>query len=179
MGGILRDMKLDAYAGLIRRYATKINLVSVADLDRLEERHIQDSLRVAPLVELAPEGPCTDVGSGAGLPGIPLAVAIPQRHWRLIEPRSKRAAFLELVVRELELDNVEVIRATAQEAAKKWPGDHAFSTARALAGPAEAFGLLAPLTALGGSITVFCGADAALPEGAEEWEKGIAIVRVN
>lgn len=179
VGGILRDMELDTYAGLIRRYATKINLVSVADLDRLEERHIQDSLRLTPLVELAPEGPCTDVGSGAGLPGIPLALATPEKHWRLIEPRSKRAGFLEFVVRELKLDNVEVVRATAQEAAQTWPGGHAFSTARALASPAQALGWLAPLTAPGGTMAVFCGADAEVPEGAEEWEKGIAIVRVN
>lgn len=179
MSGILRDVKLETYAGLIRRYATKINLVSVADLDRLEERHIQDSLRLAPLVEVAPAGPCTDVGSGAGLPGIPLAIATPERHWRLIEPRSKRAGFLELVVRELELDNVEVVRASAQESAQRWPRGHALSTARALASPAEAVGLLAPLTASGGTIAVFCGADTAVPEGAEEWEKGIAIVRVN
>ncbi len=172
-------MKLEIYAGLLRRYAPKINLVSLADLDRLEERHIQDSLRLAPLVELAPAGPCADVGSGAGLPGIPLAIASPTRLWRLIEPRSKRAGFLELVVRELGLDNVEVVRATAQEASQRWPGGHALATARALAGPAEALGLLVPLTTSGGTIAVFCGAGSAVPEGAEEWEKGIAIVRVN
>jgi 16S rRNA (guanine527-N7)-methyltransferase len=172
-------VKLETYAGLIRRYAPKINLVSLTDLDRLEERHIQDSLRLAPLVELAPVGPCADVGSGAGLPGIPLAVASPERSWRLIEPRAKRAGFLELVVRELELDNVEVVRATAQESAQRWPGGHALCTARALTSPAQALRWLTPLTTSGGTVAVFCGADAGVPEGAEEWEKGIAIVRVN
>src|SRR5688500_14128170 len=73
--------KLDLYAALVRAWAPKLDLVSPADLERFEERHIADSLRVLDLVAGAPQGPCCDVGSGAGLPGIPLAIAS-ERHWR-------------------------------------------------------------------------------------------------
>jgi 16S rRNA (guanine527-N7)-methyltransferase len=170
-------VQLQAYAELIRLYASRINLVSPADLERFEERHIEDSLRLLPLVAAAPPGPCADVGSGAGLPGIPLAIALPTRAWRLIEPRAKRAGFLELVVRELELANVEVIRTTAQEFARRQPASHAVVVARALASPGQALALLRPLVAPAGTVALFVGSDAILPEGVEEWEKGIAIVR--
>ncbi|MGH2757021.1 MAG: RsmG family class I SAM-dependent methyltransferase, partial [Actinomycetota bacterium] len=65
--------KLAAYAALVRTWANRLDLVAPGDLDRFEERHIADSLRLLPLLERLPEGPCVDVGSGAGLPGIPLA----------------------------------------------------------------------------------------------------------
>ena len=101
------------YAQLVRAYSPKLDLVSPRDLDRFEERHIRDSLRALRYVRQAPPGPAVDVGSGAGLPGIPLAIADPYRHWRLLEPRRRRAAFLEEVVRELDLPNVEVLARTA------------------------------------------------------------------
>ena len=163
--------KLSLYAELIRAWAPKLDLVSPQDLNRLEERHIHDSLRVLGLVMAAPEGPCCDVGSGAGLPGIPLAVAS-GRHWRLLEPRSRRAAFLEEVVRELELD-CEVLRQTAEQASRSGL-THAVATARALAPPAEAFGLIMPLVAPGGVGIVFHGPGAKLPAAAESWSDGIA-----
>ena len=163
--------KLDLYAELIRAWAPKLDLVSPQDLPRLEERHLLDSLRVLDLVAGAPEGPCCDVGSGAGLPGIPLAIAS-GRHWRLLEPRSRRAAFLEEVVREVDLD-CEVLRMTAQEAAKEGLR-HVVATARALAPPIEAFALIVPLVTPGGRAIVFHGPGAKLPATAETWSDGIA-----
>ena len=145
------------------------------DLDRFRTRHIDDSLRLLPLVEQAPPGPCADVGSGAGLPGIPLAIARPERTWRLIEPRRKRAAFLEEVVRTLEL-TCEVVMATAAQAAAQL-GPHAFVTARALAEPGRALDLILPLVASPGIAAVFLGEGARIPPEAEEWQEGVAIVR--
>ena len=169
---------LERYAALVRAWGARIDLVSPADLERFEERHIGDCLRAAPLLaELAP-GPAVDVGSGAGLPGIPLALADPQRPWRLLEPRARRAAFLDEVVRDLGLD-CEVVRATAEEAARdpRLRGAHALATARAVAPPAAAFGLLGPLLAQGGIGLVFVGSGAELPPGSREWAPGLAIVR--
>ena len=163
--------KLDSYEALVRSWAPKLDLVSPADLDRFRERHIDDSLRALPLVSDAPDGPCCDVGSGAGLPGIPLAIAS-GRHWRLIEPRARRAGFLEEVVRELDLD-CEVLRLTAQEASRAGY-QHAVAAARALAPPVEAFGLLAPLIGPVGVAVVFHGPSAKLPKGARTWSDGIA-----
>lgn len=168
--------KLTGYEDLLRAWADRLDLVSPADLHRLRDRHIADSLRALPVIEAAPEGPCVDVGSGAGFPGIPLAIAS-GRHWRLLEPRAKRAGFLDEVVRTLELD-CEVLRLTAQDAARDpaLAGHHAIATARALAPPGDAFDLLAPLVAPGGTAVVFHGARAVLPEGAVRWAPGLATI---
>ena len=172
---------LDAYAELVRTWAMRLNLVSLDDLDRIETRHIQDSLRLAPLLFEAPEGPCMDVGSGAGFPGVPLAITNPDRHWRLLEPRSKRAAFLEEVVRQLDLPNAEVVAASAEQAAgdPSFVGAHALVAARALAAPPQAFQLMRPLVSPGGIAAAFLGAGAEVPRGTQGWENGIAIWRLN
>ena len=150
--------------------------MALGDLDRFRARHIDDSLRLVPLIDDLPAGPCADVGSGAGLPGIPVAIARPERTWRLIEPRRRRAAFLEEAVRELELD-CEVVVATAAEAAARG-ADHALATARALAPPPRALEMIVPLVAGGGVAAVFVGAGDPIPPETEEWEEGIAIVRL-
>jgi 16S rRNA (guanine527-N7)-methyltransferase len=131
-----------------------------------------------PLLDELPPGACVDVGSGAGLPGVPLAVARPERAWRLIEPRARRAAFLEHVVRELEL-TAEVVVAPAERAATepRLAAAHVLATARALAPPAAALELLLPLVAPRGVAAIFLGSGAKVPPEAEEWAEGLAIVR--
>lgn len=172
------EPRLVAYAELVRRWAPRLDLVAPGDLDRLKERHLDDSLKALELVRAAPPGLAVDVGSGAGLPGVPLAIAAPERRWRLLEPRAKRAGFLDQVVRELEL-NAEVIRMSAQQAAldPALAGVHVVATARALAAPAAAFDLLAPLLEARGSSLVWVGERARIPSGAEEPVPGLAIMR--
>jgi 16S rRNA (guanine527-N7)-methyltransferase len=172
------DALLTRYIDLVRRWAPRIDIVGNADLDRLRARHVDDSLRPRSLFASLPYGPVADVGSGGGFPGIPLAIALPDRHFRLLEPRAKRAAFLEEVVRALDLD-CEVLRITAEEAARldELARAHVVATARAVAPPERAFELLAPLVAPGGVAVVWHGARTSLPEMAEEWAEGIAIVR--
>ena len=169
--------KLQAYVDLVAAWSPRLGLVSDRDLGRFRERHVEDCLRILPLVKGAPPGPCADVGSGAGLPGIPLAIAGPPRLWRLIEPRRKRAAFLEEVVRRLELD-CEVLPLTAADAAVRpeLAAAHALAAARALAPPAEVFDALTPLVAPGGLCVAFVGPDASIPPEAEEWQQGVATI---
>jgi 16S rRNA (guanine527-N7)-methyltransferase len=167
---------LARYEELLRSWAPRLNLVSTTDLPRLRRRHIDDSLRLAPLLNELRPGPCIDVGSGAGLPGIPLAIVVPDRHWRLLEPRRRRVAFLEEVIRELALD-VEVLALSAEEAALEPGPVHALAVARALAEPPVALDLLRPLVAEDGVAAVFLGRGAEVPPGAEEWTEGVAIVR--
>jgi 16S rRNA (guanine527-N7)-methyltransferase len=166
--------KLSEYEALVRHWSDRLDLVSPGDLERFAERHIADSLRPLALVEAAPAGACADVGSGAGLPGIPLAIAS-GRHWRLFELRARRAGFLEECVRALELD-CEVLPMTAEAAAADPALRHVIATARALAPPLEAFELLRPLLAPGGRAIVFHGPGAELPPDAEPWSDGIATV---
>lgn len=145
------------YAELVRAFSAKLDLVAPGDLDRFEERHIRDCLRARPYLNQAPPGPAVDVGSGAGLPGIPLAIADPGRSWVLLEPRRRRAAFLEEVVRDLDLAHVEVRTQTAEEAAEELGATFAVATARALAPPAYAIDMLRPLVVPRGTLLLFVG----------------------
>lgn len=167
---------LAAYVRLLRWWAHRIDLVAPGDLDRLESRHIEDSLKAHEIVEAAPEGLALDAGSGAGFPGVPLAI-VGNRWWRLLEPRTKRAAFLDEVVRELNLD-AEVVRRTAHEAASdpSLAAAHAVVTARALAPPPAAFELIAPLVTPEGLRIVWVGSDAEIPRDAARLPEGLAII---
>ncbi|HZK51540.1 MAG TPA: RsmG family class I SAM-dependent methyltransferase [Actinomycetota bacterium] len=168
---------LAAYARLLRWWAPRADLVASGDLARLESRHIDDSLKARYIVASLPEGAALDAGSGAGFPGVPLAIVEPGRWWRLLEPRAKRAAFLDEVVRELDL-NAEVVRRTTQQAASdpSLSGAHAVVTARALAPPTVAFELIAPLVAPDGLRIVWVGSDSEIPSDAEELQGGLAII---
>ena len=100
------------YAELLERWSQTHSLVKWRGRRDLVERHIFDALAARPL--LAGHGCLLDVGSGAGLPGIPLLAACPRWRGVLLEPRQKRWAFLKLVIRELGLD-AEVHRVRFQE----------------------------------------------------------------
>lgn len=94
-----------AYLDLLATWNRKINLTSVRDPIEQVDRHLLDSLAVRPFIEGLR---IADVGSGAGLPGIPLALTMPERHFLLVEAVGKKAAFLREAVRQLSLANVEV-----------------------------------------------------------------------
>lgn len=96
--------RLVAYATLLERWSTRHNLVSYSSRRELVERHLLDALAAVP--QLAETGSLLDVGSGAGLPGVPLLIARPEWRGVLLEPRQKRWAFLRLVVRELGLSGI-------------------------------------------------------------------------
>ena len=138
---------LERYEGLIRRWNARSNLVSRRDLARLRERHILDSLGLLPWWQ----GSLADVGSGAGFPGVPLAIARPESPVTLVERSERKARFLQHVIIELALPNVEVIEAdVGQPHASGSLGGRVFDTvtARAVAPPAATWsmlqGLLAP-----------------------------------
>jgi 16S rRNA (guanine527-N7)-methyltransferase len=103
--------RLERYEALLREHAVRLGMVGRSDADRLVPRHIADALRGTRLVEDAQDA--IDLGSGAGLPGVPLAIACEGTAWGLVEPRRKRVAFLELVVAELRLSHASVIASTA------------------------------------------------------------------
>ena len=125
-------VKLVAYAELLERWSARHNLVHYDDRRELVERHIADALVAAP--QLAGSGSLIDIGSGAGLPGVPLLVAQPLWRGLLLEPRQKRWAFLRLVIRELDLPcEVERTRYQDLEPGPRWD----LVTARAVGGHAD------------------------------------------
>lgn len=92
--------RLDRFEGFLREQAVPSGMVSVSDADRLWERHIVDSLRAVP--HLPNAGSVCDLGSGAGFPGLVLAIARPDLRFVLVEVRRNRAAFLARASDDLE-----------------------------------------------------------------------------
>ncbi|MCP9958210.1 MULTISPECIES: 16S rRNA (guanine(527)-N(7))-methyltransferase RsmG [Streptomyces] len=118
------------YAELLAEAGVKRGLIGPREVPRLWERHL---LNCAVLSEVVPEGVTVcDVGSGAGLPGIPLALVRPDLKITLLEPLLRRTNFLQEVVELLGLDHVTVVRARAEEVLGKLPPVHVV-TARAVA----------------------------------------------
>ena len=97
---------LDQYVQLLLQHNRRANLIGPLDARAIRRDLIVDS--VLPAEVLAPEGALLDLGSGAGLPGIPLALRFRDTPVHLVEPRQKRHTFLRIAVRRLGLDNVTV-----------------------------------------------------------------------
>ncbi|MGQ9684969.1 MAG: 16S rRNA (guanine(527)-N(7))-methyltransferase RsmG [Thiobacillaceae bacterium] len=133
------------YLGLLAKWNRVYNLTAIHEPERMLSHHLLDSLAVLPYVE---SDRLLDVGSGAGLPGIPLAVARPALAVTLLEPSHKKAAFLRQAVIELGLGNVETVQARAQD----WRPAHPFPRiiSRALGDLADFVRLTDPLLAAGG-----------------------------
>jgi 16S rRNA (guanine527-N7)-methyltransferase len=106
--------RLHRYGSLLRERGAPLGLVSKADMPQLWVRHIQDSLRAIPLIPPAARSLC-DLGSGGGLPGIPIAIVRPHLAVTLTEPRRLRAGFLELVVEAVPVPNAAVFPGRAED----------------------------------------------------------------
>jgi len=130
-------------------------LIGPLELPRLWSRHILNSAIVAPLLH---PGVVGDVGSGAGLPGLVLAIARPDVSFVLIEPMERRVAWLTEQVDELGLQNVSVVRARAEEVRLSEPLDQV--TARAVSAFRKLLPLTAPLLRDGGELVLMKGAGA-------------------
>lgn len=118
--------RLIDYLELLTRWNARFNLTAVRDPAAMVTRHLLDSLAVLPHLQGTT---AADLGSGAGLPGIPLAMAAPERQWLLVDSNGKKARFLRAAVRELGLDNVRV----AQQRVEAVEGRFDCITARAFA----------------------------------------------
>nr|WP_244960836.1 16S rRNA (guanine(527)-N(7))-methyltransferase RsmG [Corynebacterium zhongnanshanii] len=101
------------YAELLETVATERGLIGPREVPRIWDRHILNSAVLSEAIDAGLR--VIDVGSGAGLPGIPLAIARPDLTLQLLEPLLRRTTFLNEVVAELGLDNVEVIRGRAED----------------------------------------------------------------
>ena len=100
--------RLLRYLALLAKWNRTYNLTAVRDPLEMVHNHLLDSLAILPHLPLESSARIADVGSGAGLPGIPLALARPQWHVALVEANQKKAAFLRQAAIELRLANIEV-----------------------------------------------------------------------
>ena len=132
----------------------ELGLIGPLEMPRLWTRHILNSALLAPLIK---PGRVGDIGSGAGLPGLVLAIARPDAQFILIEPMERRVDWLRRESEALELDNVEVVRARAEEAKLSPWLDQA--TARAVSALSKLIPLTVPLVRSGGELLFLKGAN--------------------
>jgi 16S rRNA (guanine527-N7)-methyltransferase len=151
--------KLDAYLDLLLSVNAQMNLTRITDRPAAEVLHVGDSLTLLPLL---PKGRfrLADVGTGGGLPGIPIAVVRPDAAVTLIDATQKKAVFLERVATELKLENVRVVAARSEQLR-----GHQYDVvvARALAAMDQLVKWCLPLVRPGGRLLAMKG-----PRGREE-----------
>jgi len=152
--------QLLAYQQLLETWNTRINLTGDASFDALLDNHLMDSL--APLTVqglLTFDGAVIDVGTGAGLPGIPLAIVRPDLRITLLDSLQKRIKFLRVVITELGLVNVTAIHIRAEDAARDARFRERFDVAlaRAVATLPVLMELLLPFVAVGGKSICYKG----------------------
>jgi 16S rRNA (guanine527-N7)-methyltransferase len=142
---------LIAYERLLVARAVPMGLVAEGDVEKIRVRHVLDSLRAAPV--LSGMRDAYDLGSGAGLPGIVVAIARPEVQVGLVDSRRRRVAFLELAVVELGLSNATILGARAETLTE--PVDACL--ARAFAPADRAWEVAEPLLRPGGRLVYFAG----------------------
>lgn len=143
-----------AYANALARDGELLGLLGPLEYPRLWTRHIINSALIAPLLH----GEVGDVGSGAGLPGIPLAIARPDVKFTLIEPMERRHNWLVQQIEDLGLSNVTAMRGRAEDIAENVAFDQV--TARAVAALSKLLPWTVPLVKYGGEIVLLKGRSA-------------------
>ena len=141
------------YVADLAQHGEELGLIGPLELPRLWTRHVVNCGLLAPLLV---SGRVGDIGSGAGLPGLVLAAARPDSTLVLIEPMERRVDWLRAEAERLELENVEVVRARAEEVQLDEWLDQA--TARAVSALSKLIPLTAPLVKTGGQLLLMKGA---------------------
>jgi len=153
------DDRLRRFEVLLRERALPYGLIAETDSGRIWERHVLDCLRAAAVVEPTDRA-AYDLGSGAGLPGVVVAIARPGLEVLLVESRRRRAAFLELAAEQLELPNVTVVGRRVEDL-----GDRVdLCFARALAPLQRSWAMARRLLRPGGRLVYFAGRGSRAPE---------------
>ena len=111
--------KLKIYCQLLREWNSKINLVSRKDMERLEVKHLAHCLTITKFLRLMPNAKLLDVGTGGGLPGMPMSICYPQAKFTLMDSIAKKVMVVTDMAEKLGLDNVTVSRGRVEELPKK------------------------------------------------------------
>ena len=148
--------RLMLYLALLEKWNRTYNLTAIRDRLEMVSHHLLDSLAVLPHLPVPPQGALADVGTGAGLPGIPLAIARADWHVTLNDSNQKKTAFLRQAAIELQLANVSVHEGRVEQ----WRPRERFSVviARAFAELAQFIATCRHLVATGGMLAAMTGA---------------------
>ena len=157
MGLLAADLPLQycvSYIELLVQWNSAYNLTAIRDPEKMLAYHVLDSLSILPFIH---GNDCLDIGTGAGLPGIILALARPDTHWTLLDGNNKKTRFVQQAVMTLNINNVEVICSRIEE----YQAEHRFSTivSRAFSSLDDFYACSHHLLAPGGSLLAMKGPD--------------------
>lgn len=141
------------YLNMLQEWNEKMNLTSITEEEQIWEKHFYDS--ILPFQNMTFSSLC-DVGTGAGFPGLPVAIAFPEVHVTLVEPLQKRCRFLQAVCEELHLD-VTICNARAEDFVQEHRESFDVVTSRAVARMTILLELCAPLVKVGGLFVALKG----------------------
>ena len=111
--------QLNKYYELLIEYNKVMNLTGITEKEQVYLKHFYDSLTITKIIDLNKEKTLCDIGTGAGFPGLVIKILFPNLKITLVDSLNKRIEFLKVVIKELELENVETIHARAEEFAKE------------------------------------------------------------
>ena len=140
------------YLQLLLKWNQKINLTAEKDPEEILKKHVFDSLQYCRAIE--PGFRVMDIGSGAGFPGIVLKIIFPQLQLALVESQRKRCSFLETVVRDLEMEQVTVFNARADDISGNQAGQFDVVVFRAVSGAQECLSLSEEFLPSGGRVVL-------------------------
>ena len=124
--------QLDMYYKLLLEWNEKINLTRIVDEKDVYLKHFYDSLTLSKMVDLNKELKVCDIGTGAGFPGLVLKIVYPSLSITLVDALQKRINFLNTVIKELKLSNIETYHSRAEDFVKKNKGKYDIVTSRAV-----------------------------------------------
>ncbi len=151
--------QLYIYYELLNQESKKYNLTTITEYEDVYIKHFYDSLIIGKFIKLEGKS-IMDVGTGAGFPGLVLAICYPSLNVTLVEPTTKRCKFLRLVKDSLKLENVIIINERAEKLNKCYRASFDYVTARAVSTLAILLELLTPYAKIGGQVIAFKGSSA-------------------
>lgn len=114
-----QKQQFNKYYELLTEWNKVMNLTGITEYDEVNEKHFVDSLAIVKAVDMNGVSSVIDIGTGAGVPGIPLKIAFPQLHVVLLDSLNKRIKFLDAVIEELGLEDIITLHGRAEDYARK------------------------------------------------------------
>ena len=164
-----KEQEFEAYWSMLQKWNNKINLTRIVDREDVYEKHFLDSLSVVKALPIKEGQKIIDIGTGAGLPGMPIKIVFPDTEVLLVDSLEKRVDFLNRAIRELELKNIRVIHGRAEQLAKEgeYRESYDLAVSRAVANLSTLSEYNMPFLKTGGHFVAYKGSNIS-----DELEKG-------